>query len=169
MFTSNKNMKNFVIKKEKRHNMQNILIMRKDVLYMKKTKILVPLDGTERSMHSLNWLKKFFNKDDIEIILMNVREIVLTEDIVISNQCEFLANESELVLADAIKELEGYKCETFSTLGYSADEILKKAKEDRCDMIIMTKSTKKGLPRMIGSVSSKVIKHAETAVVVLPQ
>lgn len=136
---------------------------------MKKTKILVPLDGSERSMHSLTWLKKFFDKDDIEITLMNVREIVLTEDIVISNQCEFLVKESETLLADATKELEGYDVQTFSTLGYASDEILKKAKEDNCDIIIMTKSTKKGLPRMIGSVTSKVLKHAEASVVVLPE
>lgn len=136
---------------------------------MEKTKILVPLDGSERSMHSLNWLKKFFDKDDIEITLMNVREIVLTEDIVISNQCEFLVKESEAILADATKELEGYDVQTFSTLGYASDEILKKAKEGSCDIIIMTKSTKKGLPRMIGSVTSKVLKHAEASVVVLPE
>ena len=136
---------------------------------MKKPKILVPLDGTERSMHSLNWLKKFFSKDDVEITLMNVREIILTNDMVFSNQFEFLVKESELVLDDAAKELEGYTVEKFTTLGYAGDEILKKAKEDSYDIIIMTKSTKKGLPRMIGSVTSKVIKNAQVSVIVIPE
>ena len=45
---------------------------------MKKLKILVPLDGTERSMHSIDWLKEFFSKETICITLMNVVETVLT-------------------------------------------------------------------------------------------
>lgn len=136
---------------------------------MRKTKILVPLDGTERSMHSLDWVKKYFSKDDIEITLINVREVILTNGIVITNQFKYLAEESELILDNAAKELEGYTVEGFSTWGYAADEILNKAEEDSYDIIIMTKSTKKGLPRMIGSVTSKVVKNAQISVIVVPE
>ncbi len=140
-----------------------------DVLYMKKTKILVPLDGTERSMHSLDWLKKFFNKNNIEITLMNVMEIVITNDMIVSNQFDYLGEESKLVLNNAIKELEGYSVEKFNTFGYAADEILKKSKEGSYDIIIMTKSSKKGFSRMVGSVTSKVVKNAQVSVIVIPE
>lgn len=141
---------------------------------MKKLKILVPLDGTERSMHSINWLKDFFNKDDISITLMNVVETVLTSKMLvpmpdtISNEFNYLSEESKLVLDTAKKELEGYEIEKYSILGYAADEILKKADKDGHDIIIMTKCSKKGLYRIIGSVTSKVVRNAKESVIVIP-
>ena len=136
---------------------------------MKKTKILVPLDTTERSMHSLNWLKNFFSKNDSEITLMNVKEVILTNDMVIEDKFEVLAKESQLTLDKAEKELEGYEVKKITTLGYAADQILKEVKEGNYDIIIMTKSTKKGIPRMLGSVTRKVVRNAQVPVIVLPE
>lgn len=136
---------------------------------MKKTKILVPLDTTERSTHSINWIKKYFNKNDIEITLMNVREIIVAEDLIMPVNMWDMREESNLALDEASVELEGYTVEKFATFGYASDQILKKAEEDNYDMIIMTKSTKKGLVRMVGSVTSKVIKNAKATVIVIPE
>jgi len=136
---------------------------------MKKIKILVPLDTTERSTHSINWIKKYFNKNDIEITLMNVREVIVAEDLLKQENLWDMREESNLVLDEAAMELEGYIVEKFAIFGYASDQILKKAEEENCDLIIMTKSTKKGLVRMIGSVTSKVIKNAKATVIVLPK
>ena len=136
---------------------------------MKKIKILVPLDTTEKSTHSLNWIKKYFDKNDIEVTLMNVREIIVAEDLLIPDYSGELGKESDLVLDEAAMELEGYTVDKFATFGYASDQILKKAEKDNYDMIIMTKSTKKGLVRVIGSVTSKVIKNAKASVIVLPK
>ena len=136
---------------------------------MKKTKILVPLDTTERSTHSINWIKKYFNKNDIEITLMNVREIIVAEDLIMPVNMWDMREESNIALDEASVELEGYTVEKFATFGYASDQILKKAEEDNYDMIIMTKSTKKGLVRMVGSVTSKVIKNAKATVIVIPE
>ncbi|MDR3593405.1 universal stress protein [Clostridium sp.] len=136
---------------------------------MKKTKILIPLDASERSTHSINWIKKYFDKSDIEITLMNVREMIVAEDIIIPAYPGYTEAGSDLVLDEAAMELEEYEVEKFFTVGYVPDEILKKAEEGSFDMIIMTKSTKKGLVRMIGSVTSKVIKNVKIPVTVLPQ
>ena len=130
---------------------------------MKKTKILIPLDVSEMSMNSINWTKKYFDKNDVEITLMNVSEIIVADD------SRAVEKESNMVLDEALMELEGYEVEKFLTVGHAADEILKKAEEGNYDIIIMTKSTKKGLVRMIGSVTSKVIKNAKISVIVLPQ
>ena len=141
---------------------------------MEKIKILVPLDGTERSMHSIKWLKDFFNKDDISITIMNVVETVLTSKMLvpmpdsIPNEFGYLAEESKQVLDKAIIELEGYEVERFSIMGYAADEILKKAGKDSHNIIIMTKCSKKGLYRIIGSVTSKVVRNAKASVIVIP-
>jgi nucleotide-binding universal stress UspA family protein len=136
---------------------------------MKKTKILIPLDSSERSTHSISWTKKYFDKNDIEITLMNVKEIIVAEDLVIPSDLKSFESESNVVLDEASIELEGYEVEKFLTVGHASDEILKKAEEGNYDIIIMTKSTKKGLVRMIGSVTSKVIKNAKISVIVLPQ
>ena len=136
---------------------------------MKKIKILVPLDTTEKSTHSLNWIKKYFDKNDIEITLMNVREIIVAEDLLMPVNMWDMREESNLALDEVSLELEGYTVEKFATFGYASDQILKKAEQDNYDMIIMTKSTKKGLSRMIGSVTSKVIKNTKVPVIVLPE
>jgi nucleotide-binding universal stress UspA family protein len=130
---------------------------------MKKTKILIPVDVSEMSMTSIYWIKKYFDKNDIEITLMNVSERIVADD---SGDLE---KEINIVLDEASMELEEYVVEKFFAVGYIPDEILKKAEEGNYDIIIMTKSTKKGLARMIGSVTSKVLKNAKISVIVLPQ
>ncbi|MBU3182133.1 universal stress protein [Clostridium psychrophilum] len=138
---------------------------------MKKIKILVPLDGSDRSMHSVNWLKKFFSKDAISITLINVMEIILTNEMmdpVNSTGYDYITEDSNLVLDKAIKELEGYEVEKVTALGYAADEILRKAEKDSFDLIIMTKCSKNGLYRLIGSVTSKVVRKAKISVTVIP-
>ena len=139
---------------------------------MKKIKILVPLDGTHRSMHSLNWLKEMFSKDDVSITLINVMEMILTNEMMTlipsSSGFNYISEESNLILDKAIKELEGYEACKFSVLGYAGEEILRKAEKDNFDIIIMTKCSKNGLHRLIGSVTTKVVRNAEVTVIVIP-
>ena len=143
-------------------------------MYIERIKILVPLDGTERSMHSISWLKSFFNKEDISITLMNVVETILTSKMLvpkpnsIPNEFGYLAEESKMILDKALIELKGYEVEKYSILGYAADEILKKSEKDSHNIIIMTKCSKKGLYRIIGSVTSKVVRNSKVSVIVIP-
>ena len=48
-------------------------------------------------------------------------------------------------------------------------EIVKRAIMNSIDIIIMTKSTKKGLTRMIGSVTSYVVRNAPCIVMIVPE
>jgi nucleotide-binding universal stress UspA family protein len=136
---------------------------------MPKIKVLIPLDGTEKSMHSLNWLKKFFSKEDTEVTLINVIEVLYSREMFDAREFENVEKESVQVLDKASIELEGYKVTKLSAMGYSSDEILKEAKEGNYDMIVMTKSSVKGISRVIGSVTNKVIHHSDVAVVVVPE
>ncbi|MEY7999805.1 universal stress protein [Clostridium sp. Mt-5] len=136
---------------------------------MKKIKILIPLDGTERSMHSIDWLKKLFNKEEVEVTLMNVTEIVIVNDMIITDEVDRAQLASESILDKAKEEIKDYKVDTFFTFGYASDEILKKASQDNFNIIIMTKSTKKGLARMVGSVTSKVVKNSRQLVIIVPE
>lgn len=137
---------------------------------MTKKKILVPLDGTERSMHSIDWLKKLFKEDRVTITLMTIREIVMANDITITNSTiEQAQKDMDEVLDKAEKKLEGYEVEKYSDFGSAPDKILLKSKLENYDVIIMTKSNKKGLARIIGSVTNKVLKNAHTLVIVVPE
>lgn len=136
---------------------------------MDKRKILVPIDGTERSMHSLDFIKGLFPKDSLEIILMNVKELVLINGMAIADELKIAEEIGEEILANAEKSLSGYSVEKYFTFGYAGDEIVKKANDDNVDFIVMTKSTKKGLTRMIGSVTVSVVKHSKCIVMIVPE
>lgn len=137
---------------------------------MEKKKILVPLDETERSMHSLDCVKNLFSKDEVQLTLMYVSEIVIANNMVVSNDMVNAAQErSKSILDRAEKEIQGYEVEKYCAFGYAADEIIKKSNCDKFDMIIMTKSNKKGFARMIGSVTNKVLKNAGILVMIVPE
>lgn len=136
---------------------------------MSKKRILVPIDGTERSMHSLSFVKNTYSNKDVELLIMNVKELVFINGMVVSNELENAKLIGERILNEAVKKIEGYDLKTYFTFGYPADEIVRKAKEENIDLIVMTKSTKKGLTRMIGSVTVSVVKHAKCTVVIVPE
>ena len=75
---------------------------------MPKLKILVPLDGSEKSMHSLNWLKKIFTREEVEVTLIYVTERIYTGEVVPLN-IEYTANSGSQILDEAEKKLAGYK------------------------------------------------------------
>lgn len=135
---------------------------------MNKRKILIPIDGSERSMHSLEFVKEIFPKGSVDIIIMNVKELVLINEMIVADEIK-LAQELGKDILDAAKEkMKDYKTETYFAFGYPADEIIKKAKEENIGIIVMTKSTKKGLTRMIGSVTVNVVKRAKCIVMIVP-
>lgn len=136
---------------------------------MKKKKILVPIDGTERSMHSLQLIKEIFSKESVEITIMNVKELVLVNGMVVSNEVQIAKEVGEEILKNAKDKISEYNPKTYFTFGYAGDEILKKAIEDGIEVIVMTKSTKKGLTRMIGSVTANVVKRAKCIVMIVPE
>jgi len=146
---------------------------------MMKLKVLVPLDGSERSLHSIDWLKNFLTKEEAEVTLLNVVELAsyvpqissLEESVIydFGELYQISKKRSSDALEDGKKLLEGYSVEKLSLEGQSGDVILETAKDGGFDMIIMTKSSVMGLSRMIGSVTTKVVRDSEVAVVVVPE
>lgn len=136
---------------------------------MNKKRVLVPIDGTERSMYALDFIKEIFSKDSgIEIILMNVKELVLINEMIVSEEVKVAKELGKDILEAAKEKMQGYNVETYFTFGYPADEIIKKAKDEDVGIIVMTQSTKRGLSRMIGSVTTSVLKKAKCIVMVVP-
>ena len=135
---------------------------------MNKKKVLIPIDGTERSMHSLDFVKEIFPKDSVEIIIMNVKELVLINEMIVADEIQFAQELGAEILEAAKEKMKDYNVETYFTFGYPGDEIVKKATEENIGIIVMTKSTKRGLTRMIGSVTTNVVKRAKCIVMIVP-
>lgn len=136
---------------------------------IKKKRILVPLDGTERSLHSLDLIKSIYSNKEVEVTLMNVKELVVMNGLILQDELKRSEEIAKRILSEGERLLEGYKTKTYFTYGYAGEEILRTAKEEFIDVIIMTKSTKKGFTRVIGSVTSSVVKKASCIVMIVPE
>ena len=132
-----------------------------------KKKILIPLDGTERSMHSIDLVKNLYRQDEVEIILLYVKEDV--NNVIMEYDLAAAEKDMQRLTAPAVKELMGYKLTCEFGLIDPGSEIVKRAIMNSIDIIIMTKSTKKGLTRMIGSVTSYVVRNAPCIVMIVPE
>ena len=130
-------------------------------------KILIPLDGTERSMHSIDLVKNLYKKDEIEITLLYIKEDV--KNMIMEDDLVAAEKDMQKMVAPAVKELAGYKLSCEFGLIDPGTEIVKRAVMNSTDIIIMTKSTKKGLTRMIGSVTSYVVRNAPCIVMIVPE
>ncbi|WP_101773154.1 universal stress protein [Peptostreptococcus faecalis] len=136
---------------------------------MKIKKILVPIDGTERSMHSLDYIKEVYEPEQVQISIINVKEVVFVDGISISDEIKNSEKFGRELLEKARKVMDGYDVNLYFTFGYAGDEIVRRAKDEKVDMIVMTKSTKKGLTRMLGSNTAYVLKHANCTVTIIPE
>ncbi|HDK7155768.1 TPA: universal stress protein [Clostridium botulinum] len=136
---------------------------------MEKLKVLVPVDSSERSNYSLNLLKNMFDKKQVEVTLINVKEVQVNNIFLIQQQIKKLRSKSEKVMEEAKEKIKniGYEYEMYSCFGIPADKIVEKAEKDNFDMIVMAKSNRKGLEKMKGSVTTKVVKSSEVPVIVV--
>lgn len=147
-------------------------------------KILIPLDGSERSLHSITLVKELYTPSDVEIVLMYVEEG--TEEIYKDLE-ESIRGKSfeegkqifeqhnlkeviEKKLDPPLKLLKGYNVKKEVSFDKKVGrEILRVAEENKIDLIVMTKSTKKGFERMIGSVTVYVVRHSSCMVLIVPE
>ncbi|ACA53856.1 universal stress protein [Clostridium botulinum] len=136
---------------------------------MEKLKVLVPVDSSERSNYSLNLLENMFDKKQVEVTLINVKEVQVNNIFLIQQQIKRLKDKSEKIMKEAKQKIKnlGYEYEMYSCFGMPADKIVEKAEKDNFDMIVMAKSNRKGLEKMKGSVTTKVVKTSEVPVIVV--
>ncbi|KEI97246.1 universal stress protein [Clostridium botulinum A2B7 92] len=136
---------------------------------MEKLKVLVPVDSSERSNYSLNLLENMFDKKQVEVTLINVKEVQVNNIFLIQQQIKRLKDKSEKIMKEAKQKIKnlGYEYEMYSCFGIPADKIVEKAERDNFDMIVMAKSNKKGLEKIKGSVTTKVVKASEVPVIVV--
>lgn len=133
-------------------------------------KILIPIDGTERSEKSIEFVLKIFPKESVDITLMNVKELVLTNTYVFDgDEVKNAENRAKHLLETTKEKLEGYRVDTFFSFGNAGRDIIEKSIVDKYDAIVMTKSTKKNFIDSIGSVTNYVVKKSKCTVIIVPE
>ncbi|MGL5415246.1 MAG: universal stress protein [Clostridium sp.] len=136
---------------------------------MSKRKVLIPIDGSEKSLVSLEYLKDFYDPAKVEIILMHVKEIVFVSGIVMADEIKVAEALGQKILERAMSYLEDYDCTGEFAFGYAGDEILDYAEENNVEVIIMGKNTKKKFTTIVGSVTEHVAKKTKCILVIVPE
>jgi nucleotide-binding universal stress UspA family protein len=135
-------------------------------------KILVPLDGSEYSLHALEKAVQIAKKFDGKITLINVYSVSsfnVTPSQVFAYVLEIRkSGESILAEGEKIVKAEGIQVETLLKEGHIVEEILKKATVGNFDLIVIGA---KGISRLkeilLGSVSHGVTTHAPCPVLIV--
>ena len=121
-------------------------------------KLLIPIDGSSRSLKTVEAVKQLFRPEDIQIIIVKVisAQLYINSMDEIKHNAEAARPELEEVAA----LLPEYEVKTQVLLGSAPGvEIVEYAKEAGIDAIIMTRSTR-GPIRKLGSVASYIAKNA---------
>ena len=135
-------------------------------------KILIPIDGSDRSQKSLDFVLSKFSNDMANITLMSVNDVSLTNltnPMIIDIKIRESQEKIDYMLKSLKNKLSGYEVTTYSVFGDAGQEIIKKSIEDNFDLIVMTKSTKKNFIDSIGSVTLYVVKKSKCTVVIVPE
>ena len=143
-------------------------------------KILVPTDGTERSTATVREAAGLAKAVQAHLLLLHVRSPIdiphhveggalsrLSPDAVMAE----IEAEERKALQSAMQTAEqaGVAAEVAFVSGYSVYEtILKVAKEEHCDLIVMSSHARSGLAGLLlGSETLKVLTHAHIPVLVV--
>lgn len=144
-------------------------------------KILVPLDGSEHSLHALENAVQIAKKFDAKITLIHVYSVnlwpigagdipELTVTIPVGQILEAARNAGATILVNGEKraKAEGVQVEKLLKEGHTVEKILRTAEEGKFDLIVVGArglSTIKEI--LLGSVSHGVTSHAPCPVLVV--
>lgn len=129
--------------------------------------LLIPIDGTERSMKAIDLVKSLYHTCDVKIILLMVREDV--ERMYSEKELEKSRSLLESTLDAVADQLKGYNVKKEVVFGHAGEAILTCAGQNNIDIIVMTKSTRTGWFQRIGSVTEYVVKYAKCIVMIVPE
>lgn len=135
-------------------------------------KILVPLDGSENSLHALEKAVQIAKQFDSKLSLINVYSISIfrvTPSQVFESMKELrIAGEAILAEGKKIVKAQGIQVETILKDGHAVMEIVNTAKEGNFDLIVIgAKGMSKFKEILLGSVSDGVTRHSPCPVLIV--
>lgn len=120
-------------------------------------KILLPIDGSDRSLLSIRKLKKDYKPEEVEVTLLTVVDSAL--HFKYDSEYEMYRQKRLRELDALAASLEGYKVNTVVLQGSPASHIVEYAENNKFDVLIMTRSSRGTLEKM-GSVASQIVRKA---------
>ena len=137
-------------------------------------KILVAFDGSKQSYQAFDFaldMSKMCPGAAVTIIVLSVAQPPEPIDIV---EMDAMIDNATRHYEDLFKGLRekakerNYEIQTEVTIGHPADQIIRYAYENACDMVVMGQRGKSKIERwMLGSVSKRVATHAACTVVIV--
>lgn len=113
--------------------------------------VLLPVDGSERSLRSLEAVKRIYPPGQAALTILMVAPSMVSA----GKEEKILAQ-----LAQYAQEMEGYAVKTVFLRGVAGPVIVDYAREKKMDAIVMTRSSRGPLMKL-GSVTAHVVKHAD--------
>ena len=129
-------------------------------------RILLPIDGSKRSLSAVQSIESIFPPDKVEVLLLIVREDIDSRSEVVLSDME---KQSMPILDQAAALIPRYTVQKIVAFGIPGNEILKYAREQNVDAMIITKRTSTTLSVLLGSVATHLVKYAHCPVIVLPE
>ena len=138
-------------------------------------RILLPVDGTTTCGKAIKYARDLAENFESEVIIFNSQEVIPTfvwlNDPVIVNNTEY---DPERIAKEIVEETSkcfensDVKLKLITRIGDPAHTILEIADEENCDLIIMSTHGMKAVKRfLLGSVTNKIVHHAEIPVLVV--
>lgn len=120
-------------------------------------RVLLPIDGSDRSRRTIRMLKTLYRPGEVKVILATVvaREERIESDYIRKRW----KDSSDEIFSAALSQLEGWDVETVLLEGSPGAEIVRYAEEGDIDQIIMTRSSR-GPLRKLGSVAAYIVRRA---------
>lgn len=128
--------------------------------------LLIPIDGSERSIKSVKAIEQLFPPARVDVTLLTVREDVDSASRGILEQME---RESMPLLEKAAAQIPEYSVNKVVEFGIPGHVILQYAKQHSIDIIVIAKRTSNVLSALLGSVATHLVKYAHCPVIVLPE
>lgn len=114
-------------------------------------KILLPIDGSTRSLRSIKMAKQFYRPEEAEITILTVLSGERSLD-------PALKRETQEKLDAWAKLLEGYQVKTAICQGIPGPEIVRFAESGFYDAILMTRASRNHQHKL-GSVASYIVRE----------
>jgi len=139
-------------------------------------RLLVPIDGSDPSLHALDVASEFASRLHAELVVCHVVDLARVAMLsggqaqLIPGCLEEVESEGKSLLGDALARVDrGVRTASRSVKGAPVDEILRLAAEIRPEFIVMGTHGRTGLGRVLmGSVAEGVVRGALVPVMVVP-
>lgn len=120
--------------------------------------VLLPLDGSARSLRTIDMLKQIYSPEQVAVTLV----MVLSDQMHIDGQFERerIRRKAEQEMATFAALLEGWTVDTVLLRGNPGPEVVQFAREKGYDTLIMTRSSRGPLQKL-GSVATYIVRHAQ--------